>query len=59
MTEKTPSKEESLRELHYLLTMDTSMFPINMNPDLLELGNLAKKLMEEGLLDHTFFTRNW
>jgi hypothetical protein len=59
MTKKPANKEESLKELHYLLTMDTSMFPTNMNPDLLELGNLAKTMMASGVIDHTFFTRNW
>ena len=37
------TKEMELQQLAYFLQMDTSHFPSNANPDLLELGVLAKK----------------
>ena len=53
------SKQDEMQELHYFLMMDSRQMPMNMNPDLLELGNLAKTMMEAGVIDHTFFTRTW
>ena len=58
-TKRVRSKQDEMQELHYFLMMDSRQMPMNMNPDLLELGNLAKGLMEAGAIDHTFFTRTW
>ena len=53
----TLSREDELR----ILFTDTDKIPesIMFTPKLTDLGILAKFLMDEGVIDHTFFTANW
>ena len=53
------SKAEERRMLDYFLSIDSSGRGEKVNPDFLELGHLAKSLMDAGVIDYTFFTRNW
>ena len=58
-SQKKMSKDMEMRQLDYFLSLDTRQFDTKFNPDFTELGILAKQLMEVGVIDHTFFTRNW
>ena len=45
-----------------ILFMDTRTIPESLGliiPDMKNLGIIALKLMESGVIDYTFFTRNW
>lgn len=45
-----------------VLFMDTRTIPESLGliiPDMKNLGIVALKLMENGVIDHTFFTENW
>ena len=53
------SKAEEMRMLEYFLSIDSSGMGEKINPDFLELGQLAKIMMESGAIDHTFFTKRW
>jgi len=53
------NKANEMRMLEYFLFLDSSGPGEKINPDFLELGQLAKIMMESGAVDHTFFTRNW
>ena len=54
------TKAEEMRMLDYFLSIDSSgPGGEKVNPDFLELGHLAKSLMDSGIIDYTFFTRNW